>query len=201
MERVDQREIVEYWLEREVSKTPDGVDPTTLRTEAAVDALLQHKPGAADVVWRDQPVRWYRGDLSRSAFEGLHLVGGPPGVLWRALSPDGTVRGAARRITAEPDADLEAETGVDVDAIRAYRDRIAAGEDVGALVVATRTGCVPTVVADGNHRATGRALHLLETGEYDPQPAYVAVGSNPILRPLRERLCGLVQRARARLPV
>jgi hypothetical protein len=200
VERVDRREIVRHWLDRERAKADDGLatDVDAIPTEAAVGALLRDKPGVADVVWRD-PVRWYRLRLSRTAFEDLRLVAGPPGVTWHALSPDGTVVGAARRIAADPAADLQAATGVDVPAVRAYRDRIAAGEDVGPLVVATRRGCAPAHVVDGTHRATARALHLVETGDYDPQPAYVAVTPNPVVRPARERLCGLVRRLRRRL--
>jgi hypothetical protein len=201
MEQVPQRQIVQYWLEREVEKAPgERVDPSALSTERAVDALLRYKPGAADVVWRDQPIRWYRLDLPRARFEKLRLIGGPPGLLWHALSPEGTVLGAARRILDEPAEELEAETGVDVGAIDGYRERIAAGEDVGSLIVATRTGCVPWYVADGNHRATARACHLLDTGAYEPQPAYLAVGANPVLRPLYERVCGVLRRARRLLP-
>lgn len=200
VERVDRREIVRYWLEREYAKADDegASDVDAIPTEAAVDALLRYKPGVADVVWRD-PVRWYRLRLSRTGFESLRLVAGPPGVTWHALSPDGTVVGAARRIAAEPTADLQATTGVDVAAVRAYRDRIAAGEDVGALVVATRRGCAPTHVVDGNHRATARALYLVETGDYDPQPAYAAVTPNPVVRPAREHLCGVLRGMRRRL--
>jgi hypothetical protein len=192
---------VDYWLEREADKEPGrGVDASSLTTDVAVDALLKYKPGAADVVWRDQPVRWYRVDLSRAQFERLELIGGPPGVLWHALSPGGTVMEGARRVVDEPAEELAAETGVDIGVIDGYRERIAAGEDVGFLIVATRTGCVPWYVADGNHRATARACHLLETGEYDSQPAFLAVGSNPILRPLYERACGVLRRIRGRLP-
>jgi hypothetical protein len=101
--------------------------------------------------------------------------------------------GAARRIAAEPADELEAETGVDIGTILDYRADIADGETPDPLVVATRQGCAPWYVADGNHRATALALRLVETDDYRPQPAYLVVTPNPVLRPAYERLCGLVR--------
>lgn len=202
MEEVSQSEVIRYWLDRETAKRAGEVlEASELSCDEALDALLDRKPGTADFLWRHQPVQWYRLDLPRSAFEDLRVIGGPKGLLWRALAPDGTVTGAARRIAdAEAPETLRAETGVDVETILAYRDAIAAGEAVGLLVVATRRGCAPWYVADGNHRATARALHLLETGRYEPQPAFLGVGGNPVLRPLRQRLCGLLRRLRGERP-
>jgi hypothetical protein len=200
MERVTSREVIRHWLEREVEKRTGGPDPEALDTTSAVDALLGYKPGAADVVWRDGPVEWYRLDLDRAAFLDLRVVGGPPGLLWRALSPDGTIVGAARRVVDEPAETLAAETGVDVGTILSYRDAVAAGEALGPLVCGTRAGCAPWHVADGNHRATGRAVHLLETDAYEPQPAYLAVSANPVFGPIRERLCGLFRRLAGERP-
>lgn len=200
MEPVSRATVVRYWLERELDKGEGEADASTLNTDAAVDALLREKPGAADVIWEDGPTDWYRLDLSRSTFEGLRLIGGPPRLLWQSLSPDGTVVGAARRIAAEPTSDLEAETGVDIGTILAYRDSLAAGRSLDPLIVATRRGCAPWYVADGNHRATALALHLLETDRYDPQPAYLVVTPNPVVRPLIERVCGFVRRLVDRRP-
>jgi hypothetical protein len=194
MQPVRREEVVRYWLEREVDKRESGPDPSALTTDAAVDALLREKPGAADVIWDEEPANWYELELSRERFERLRLIGGPPRLLWRALAPNGTVMGAARRIAAEPAAELEAETGVDIGTILDYRDAIADGERPDPLVVATRQGCAPWYVADGNHRATALALRLVEVEDYRPQPAYLVVTPNPVLRPAYERLCGLVRR-------
>jgi hypothetical protein len=203
MESVRRDEVVRYWLAREVEKGDDvetgdgsGVEPYEVTADEALDALLRRKPGAASAVWRAPPTAWYRLDLSRSRFESLRVVRGPERLGWGALSGDGTVLGAARRVAGgDPDA-LERETGVDVWAILDYRSAVAADGDVGSLVLSTRRGRAPWHVADGNHRATARALHLVETGAYDPQPAFLGVGGNPVLRPLRERLGGIVDRLR-----
>jgi hypothetical protein len=194
--------VVRYWLEREAEKEGRRLEPAALSSAGALDALLNYKPGAADFIWRDQPIDWYRLELDRMAFESLRVIGGPNGLLWRALSEDGTVMGAARRVAGGDPAALRTETGVDIAAIHEYRESIAdpETEPLGPLVVATRKGCSHWYVADGNHRATARGLYLVETGRYDPQPAFLAVGGNRVLRPLYERLCGLVRRLRGETP-
>lgn len=193
MERVSQATVLRRWLaaEREkVGADPDGV--AALSGREALDCLLDRKPGAASFVWRDAPVTWYRTTLSRPEFEALHLVEGPPGLGWRALSPDGTVLGAARHIAAGDPAALAADTGVDMAAVLAAR---AAGPPrEPPLVLSTREGCVPRHVADGNHRAVATALDLLDGDGYEPRPAYLGVGSNRVVAPLGQRLCALLRR-------
>lgn len=66
------------------------------------------------------------------------------------------------------------------------------------LVLSTPQGCVPTFVADGNHRAVALALRM-QSGDFTPQQAYLGVGANPVGRPLLERLCGIVRRTRERI--
>jgi hypothetical protein len=98
-------------------------------------------------------------------------------------------------VATEAAPTLRAETGVDVDRILQYRDALAAGETLDPLVVGTRRGCAPWYVADGNHRATALALYRHETGRYEPQPAYLGIAPNPVLRPAYERACGAVRAA------
>lgn len=202
MERVSRSEVVRHWLRRETEK--DGAsdatpDPDAISTDAAVAALLREKPGAADVVWETGATDWYRTELSQSRLDRLRLIGGPPRLLWQSLSPDGTVTAAARRVAAEPTATLRAETGVDIDRILKYRDALAAGDTLDPLVLGTRRGCAPCYVADGNHRATALALYRHETGRYDPQPAYLGITPNPVLRPAYERICGAARALGQRL--
>ena len=195
VEPVDRGEVVRHWLAREQRKPGcENRDVGALDTDSAMNALLREKPGVADVLWEGDPEEWYQLRLPRDRFEGLDAIDGPPMLGWGALSPDGTILGAARRVATEPATDLVEETEIDVHAVLGYRDAIADGEQLDPLVVATRRGCAPWYVADGNHRATALALHLLETGEYEPQPAYLVVVPNPVLRPALERLCGLVRR-------
>ncbi|WP_254545094.1 hypothetical protein [Halomarina pelagica] len=189
--RVDEATVVAHWLRLEPGTS---VDPSNLSESEALDALLTAKPGAAAFVWRARPVEWYRLRLPRERFTRLRVVGGPSELGWRALSVDGTVLGAARRIDAGDATRLPEATGVSVTAVERLANDLADGASLPALVLTTRRGCAPTRVVDGNHRAAATALHLLRTGEYRPLDAYLGVGANPVLRPLRERLCGVARR-------
>ena len=191
MRRVPQDEVLREWLRVERSKPDaDWFPIDSLSEREALDELLDRKPGAAAFVWRDAPVRWYETALDREQVEGLQVVEGPPNLRWRALSPDGTVRGAADRIArGDPDA-LAAETGVDVETVVDFVDEM----PEGPLVVSTREGCVPRYLADGNHRAVALALRVRsEAGEFSPPRAYLGVGANRVLRPLAQRVCGAVR--------
>lgn len=194
MKRVDKQEVVQYWLERELAKRGQGPVSSELDPDAAVGALLQEEPGAADVIWRDHPVGWYRVEVTRERLAQLELIAGPSNLLWRALASDGRVMTAARRVSQESPTELERESGVDIDTILEYRQAVADGLELDPLVLNTRQGCAPWYVVDGNHRATALALHLIETGTYEPHPAYLIISSNSVVRPAVERVCGLVQR-------
>ncbi|WP_435180138.1 hypothetical protein [Halorussus sp. AFM4] len=191
MRRVPQAEVLREWLRVERSK-PDAewfpID--SLSEREALDELLDRKPGAAAFVWRDAPVRWRETTLDREAVESLEVVEGPPDLRWRALSPDGTVRGAADRIVRwDPDA-LAAETGVDVETVIDFVDEMPGGP----LVISTREGCVPRYLADGNHRAVALALRARsDDREFSRPRAYLGVGANRVLGPLAQRVCGAVR--------
>lgn len=181
--------VVREWLRMEMERRRAGAveSVASLSDREALDELLDRKPGAAAFVWRDDPT-WYALALDREAFERLHVVEGPEDLRWRALSPDGTVVGAARRIASADSDALAAETGVDVRKVLRFRE----DPPVEPLVLSTRRGCVPVTVADGNHRAVAHALGLLEGESHRPLPAYLGVGANSVSRPLRERACGVV---------
>lgn len=208
-ERVPEDRVIRYWLARERGKRGDDPDVEGLSAREVADAILSEKPGAASFVWRETPVAWYGLDLDRDAFGALRPVRGPEDLLWRDLSTDGTLVGVAERIRAVGADDLADRTAVDLEAVLAYRDAVAAGERLDPPVVRTRRGHTPWYVADGNHRVTGAALHYLETGEFRPWPAYLAVTGNPVARPVVARIRGAIGRlagrgigrdARGRLP-
>lgn len=186
--RVPQAAVVREWLREEPR---DGPPVESLSDRAALDELLDHNPGSAAFVWRDAPVTWYALRPDRETFERLRVVEGPDDLRWRALSPDDTILGAARRIAREDPDELAAETGVDVRKVLRFR----ADPPDGPLVLSTRRGCGPIAVADGNHRAVALGLGLLTGEPYHPPRAYLGVGSNPVLRPFGQRLCGVVRRA------
>ncbi|MEM4780281.1 MAG: hypothetical protein QXG03_01755 [Halalkalicoccus sp.] len=184
--------MIRDWLAREREKA--GGNPTTediaaLSEDDALDALLRAKPGAAAFFWRDAPVTCYRLSLSRERFDRLRVVPGPERLGWRALAASERVRDCARRIDRADTDDLARETRIDVAAI----ERLAReGIPEEPLVLSTRRGAVPWRVADGNHRAVAAALRLRRGVAYQPVPAYLCVGANPVLKPLRERLLGFV---------
>lgn len=194
-ERAAEEQVIQHWLAVERHKTGDDSDSlTAMNGREALDELLERKPGAAAFLWRARPIEWYRTTLSRTEFERLRVIDGPDKLGWQALSADGTVLGAAKRIRHENPVDLVAETGVDIERVYRFADALATGDELRALVLTKRRGSGPPRIADGNHRASAVALHLLRTGEYRPQRAYLGIGANPVLRPLRQRLCGLLGR-------
>jgi hypothetical protein len=219
VERVPQTAVVRHWLRLETAKdgpesgrsddespvdepaasADDPVSVEELSDRAALDELLDRKPGAAAFLWRDAPVEWYRLGLTRAEFDALHVVEGPPDLGWRSLARDGTVRGAARRIDRGDPERLAATTGVDVPAVVSLAEQVPPATD-HALVLSTRQGCVPWTVADGNHRAVAAALALRRGAAYEPRPAYLGVGANPVASPLWERLCGVARRVVSGLP-
>lgn len=194
-ERVAEEQVIKHWLAVEqpnVGDEPDGLGAMDGRE--MLDELLKRKPGAAAFLWRAQPIEWYRTVLSQTEFERLRIIDGPEELGWQALSLDGTVLGAAKRIERESSTNLMAETGVDVERVCRFADALATDDELPALVLTKRRGSGPPRIADGNHRASAVALHLLRTDEYRPQRAYLGIGANPVLRPLRQRLCALLWR-------
>lgn len=198
MDRVSQAEVIRHWLRIEREKpTVDSFDVDSLGDDEALDTLLDVNPGSAAFVWRDAPIDWYHVELPRRTFLNLHVVRGPEHLRWRALSPDNTIQGAAERIDRGDPDELAATTGVDIETALSLREAMpeAAADE---LVLATRQGCVPWTVADGNHRAVAKALSLLEGDPYEPQRAYLGVGRNPVVSSIGERVCGLLRRVRSR---
>lgn len=194
MERVSQSTVIRHWLRLEAEERGgEPIDVEALDEAEVLDRLLQTKPGAAAFIWRDAPIIWYRHELSREEFLALHVVSGPQELSWRALSPDNTIRSVGERF-AEEAVDTPTDVmGVDVPKIIALRDEMP-GAAEGMLVVSTRRGCVPWTIADGNHRAVAKAAYLHGGGTYEPQEAYLGVGANPVVDPLRERVCGGLRR-------
>jgi len=197
MQRVRQAAVVRAWLRREAANPSTAFDDdiASMTDRERLVALLDLKPGASRFVVTAPSLRWYRLALDEPALRRLRLIACPEQTLWRSLSPDGTVGGAADRIARiDPDR-LTAESGVDVNYITSLAEETGAAEP---LVAHTRRGHAPWTIADGNHRAVARAL--LSTGPFEPQPTYLAVEPNSVVRPLRERLLGLLRRALGRSP-
>lgn len=185
--QVTRREVIDHWL------TVEGYDPAAMDTTERLAALLERKPGAAAFLWREQPVDWVLTRIEWDSFRQLRPIRGPDQLHWRRLSTDGTVLGGARRLQTDAHPPVD---GIDRETIDRYRDHVAAGRTIPPLIVRTVRGATPWYVVDGNHRATALAWHAVETGEYEPQPAYVAVTGRTAFQSGLDRLRGLFQRLR-----
>lgn len=196
-ELVAEERVLREWVARE----PDAADvignAETDSSREMTTALLEAKPGAAAFLWRGRPIRWYQTELGREEFTALRPVDGPEDLLWRQVSTDGTLVGVAERLHEDGPGPLDA-AGIDTDAVRKYREELSEGVSPDPLIVRTRRGATLWFVADGNHRGTAIALRMIETGRYEPQPAYVAVSANPVVKPLIDRVRGALQRLRGR---
>jgi len=193
MTRVSQATVLRHWVELEQRKpSVPNRDLEPLSERELLDRLLRLKPGVASFIWREKPISWRRLTLSRESFERLRVVDGPDGLLWHALSPDGTILGAARAVAAGDPETLTAESGVDVSRILSFRET----PTNEPLVTVNRRNCLPPRVVDGNHRATARALRLVETGSYDPVSVYLARCERPLVPLVRERACAVLRRLR-----
>lgn len=195
MEPVTRRTVIHHWLTLEARKEADPLAPERvpdLSTTEAHQALLDRKPGAAAVFHADPEPTWYRTTLREPELRRLRYIDGPGDALWGALVDDRRLVDGARRVRDEDPESLAAETGIDVDHILMDYDQFAGDWPVPAPVLVTRQGRTPTRILDGNHRLTALAMRLVETGEYEPVDAYVGVRPNSVLRPVFERLFGLV---------
>ncbi|WP_224447470.1 hypothetical protein [Haloprofundus salilacus] len=228
MRRVSQREVLDHWLACEgVAPSDRSEELRHPRDSDALDRLLRLNPGAAAFLWRDAPIRWYHTVLSPEQLSRLRVVEGPEGMLWSALSPDGTVGGAARRVVAEGAPRLGDETGVDVVRIRRLAAQIAAAvegenglegstvdekiddETAAARTESTLDGFPDLVcvrrrpwqrpfVADGNHRAVAAAV----AGARGAAPrvgAYLGVGRNRPVEDVRRAASAVRWAVRRRL--
>jgi len=218
MTPVGQSAVVRHWLRAELAGPGSGATPgpsrrrvspsalADLSDREALDALLNRKPGAAGFLAAAGSVAWHETTVAPDRLGDLRLIDAPTGLGWRSLAPDlSPVTAAGRILDADRDI-LAAAVDVDVDHVRRIREGLG-GSAAPPLVIRTRRGRAPWVVADGNHRAVARAIRVLEAeragepvAELAPQPVYVGERPNPVVRPLVERLRGGLARLLGREP-
>ncbi|WP_135366422.1 hypothetical protein [Halosimplex halophilum] len=176
MEPVELEEAVRNWLRREQRKPyREFAFRGAEHDWELVGTLLCQCPFQASFVWRCR-IEWYRTELSEREFGHLRVIEGPPDESWRVLSPDGTIRGAAERI--RDDGLTGVCEGIDVEYIRRRARGFGEGEPATEqLTLFRRPDAETPSVADGNHYATAKALHMLDGGTYVSQSAYLAVGT------------------------
>lgn len=179
---VAETEVIRYWLRKEVEEDDeDTLDIDALETrEELLDELIERKP-LAESVFAEQDCEWYRFTLAENELRGLEVVKGPDNEGWRAVAHGGLIESIAERILAADD--LEQFTQAvpkDITKVAEFADNVSGEEDLEELIVVGEREDRP-YIADGNHRAIGMVLHILQTGEYIEQEAYVGVESDRLV--------------------
>lgn len=169
-------EVARNWLRREDNKPYRDFDFERKETEwQLVGELFSQCPFQAAFIWQHHLV-WYATKLTETEFRNLRVIEGPADSSWRKLSPDNTIRGAAKRII---DSELP-DTFEDIDI--AYIKRLAEGFETatpgGRVTLFQPDSDEASIVVDGNHYSTAKAIYSIRTGRYDPLPVYLGVRQN-----------------------
>lgn len=183
MDRVAQSDVVETWLRSDIQKhDSQAVNVDELTEEEQISHLLRLNPGVASIFWKFSLV-WYRIKITEKQFRSFRTVWRTAGVPERLMDVAQGIDENDPRIVDplenhgvalekidnldHPDGDPERESSIIV-----YRPEV--------------TGA--PLIADGNHRATAYALHLLRSGQYEPLTAYMGFACPQRLSRLGEKL-------------
>ena len=175
-ESVAETEVIRYWLRKEIEEdTEDNLDPDTLDDrKELLDALVDRKP-LAESIFGEADRNWYRLVLSEHELRGLEVVRGPENEGWRAVAKGGLIESIAERILAADNLDaFDNEVPKNLTKVADFADNVSSETELEELIVVGDENGRP-YIADGNHRAVGMALHILQSGEYIEQEAYVGV--------------------------
>ncbi|WP_049998671.1 hypothetical protein [Halococcus sediminicola] len=175
-ESVAETEVIRYWLRKEIEEdTEDNLDPDTLDDrKELLDALVDRKP-LAESIFGEADRNWYRLVLSEHELRGLEVVRGPENEGWRAVAKGGLIESIAERILAADNLDaFDNEVPKNLTKVADFADNVSSETELEELIVVGDENGRP-YIADGNHRAVGMALHILQSGEYIEQQAYVGV--------------------------
>lgn len=160
MERVSQEEVVEEWLSAEAEKD----DSTSFDIVADREnnqnlaRLLAHKPDAAALFW-EYDLEWYRHDVAVEEFRDLRAS-------WGEQTPIFDIAQEISNGGSSMPPNM-------VRQVRTLSDPSLLGGWGPLIIYRKRWPRKYPYVADGNHRATALALHMLRGGDYRPQTAYV----------------------------
>ena len=175
-ESVTEIDVIEYWLRKEIEEADeDNLDPDTLDgREELLEALVERKP-LAESVFAETDREWYRLVLSEHELRGLEVVRGPDNEGWRAVAKGGLIESIAERIFAADDLDaFDNEIPKDITKVTDFANSVSNEPELEELIVVGDESGRPYIV-DGNHRAVGMALHILQSDEYLEQAAYIGV--------------------------
>lgn len=174
---VSEMEVIRYWLRKEVEEDDDQLDVEAIEDKATLLSELTERKPLASSIFEERDCEWYRLVLSRDELRGLEVVKGPDDKGWRTVAKGGLIESIAERIFAADDPDrFDREVPKSIEKVTDFADDVSSGTEFEELIVVGEEEGRP-YIADGNHRAVGMALHILETGEYIEQEAYVGVDS------------------------
>lgn len=169
MESVSREEVISSWLRRDLEKHSDqqNLSIEELGESERAASLLELNPDAASAFLKHS-FNWYKTTLSKAEFQQLYTV-------WENLGvPDYTVTELGNSLVKEGSrvSKTIAESNVDRQKIREIADEHPNNSTDYPLIITVVVSGTPRI-ADGNHRATGLALHMAQGGDYQPQEAYI----------------------------
>lgn len=188
MRRVPEERVVRRWY---AAVAPDANSPTP--EAPPYEQLFEVCPAAAAFLWEHPPSAWYHTELDREAFRELSLsrVTAHHGLI--QLADDNHVGTCADRLFDGNLEQLASEFDFDLETIL----RVATNYpniDWQEPIVTKPSGCAPRTIRHGGHRAVGVALAWRHEKPFKALSVYQAELPNPILKPLKARLCGLILR-------
>jgi hypothetical protein len=188
MEPITQEEVIESWLRQDLKKHSESSDvsPESMKMSEKASRLLGLNPDAATPFLKNS-FSWHRVSLTESEFQQLHTV-------WENLGiPDYTVEEFGHELS-NPNSKISntiADSDVAGERIREVATNCPENPPANPLIITVSETGNPRI-ADGNHRATGLALHMANGGEYHQQTAYVGFTTPPklqyIIKGLRSKI-------------
>lgn len=177
-ESVPETEVLRYWLQKEVEEDDeDDLNVGGITDKNELYAELRERKPLAESIFAEQNYEWYRLVLSEDELRGLEVVKGPDDEGWRAVAKGGLIESIAERILAADDLDqFDQDVPKPIEKVAAFAENVSDDEELEELIIVGEEDGRPYIV-DGNHRAVGMALHILQTDEYIEQQAYVGVES------------------------
>lgn len=176
LDPIPETEVLRYWLKEEMEEeNNENLDPEAItEKDKLLSELIDRKP-LAKSVFTERDRTWYRLILSEDELRGLEIVPGPDDEGWRAVAKGGLIESIAERILAADNLEqFDEMISKSLDKITGIAETVSGKDEFEELIIVGDKEGRPYIV-DGNHRAVGIALHVLQTGEYIEQEAYVGV--------------------------
>jgi hypothetical protein len=171
--RVAREAVLRHWLDRELCKYDESLPTAEMGETALLEALMARTTGENRPLWRPRETTWYHDTVDERPLRRLRTVAAPESLGWHRVAPDGRMWTAAERIQDGTVTDDDTPL-VDVAAICRIADALPARDLDDIVLVGGQTTTAPRAV-DGNHRAVGAALHVLDGGAMPELAAYVGV--------------------------